>query len=185
VATADVMPYAPTFGERYLFGELERREFSMQTRVDWAFTPDLTLQVYAQPLISSGNYVQYRQLEKPGTFRFDDFVEGTAVASGDQVLCEGGRTCETSDGTRWVDFNGDGVGDYSFDDKDFNVRSLIGDVVLRWEFRPGSRVFLVWQHNQSQRADVGNFSFGRDFGALFDAPSDDVFILKVDYWIGL
>ena len=63
--------------------------------------------------------------------------------------------------------------------------SLVGNVVLRWEYRPGSTVFLVWQRRQSDQATVGNFDFGRDVGALFDAPSDNRFIVKVSYWLGM
>jgi len=57
--------------------------------------------------------------------------------------------------------------------------------VLRWEYRPGSTVFLVWQRRQVGRVGFGDFDFGRDLGALWDAPSDDRFILKVNYWLGL
>jgi hypothetical protein len=84
-----------------------------------------------------------------------------------------------------VDFDDDGSTDSSFTDRDFNVRSLVGNVVLRWEYRPGSTVFVVWQRRQSDRALLGDLDFGRDAGALFDAPADDRFILKVNYWLGL
>lgn len=58
-------------------------------------------------------------------------------------------------------------------------------MVLRWEYRPGSTIFLVWQHQQFERADIGDFALGRDVGALFSAPSSDAFIIKVNYWLGL
>ena len=56
-------------------------------------------------------------------------------------------------------FNGDGTADYSFADRDFNVRSLIGNAVLRWEYRPGSTIFLVWQRQQAASSGVGDFDF--------------------------
>ncbi len=183
VGETGALGYAPTFGTRYLFGDLDRTEFSMETRLDWAFSPHLTLQLFAQPLISAGSYRSYRQLTRPGTYRFDVFEEGTFEDAA--ATCVGGRTCEAPDGTRHVDFDGDGTLDYSFEDQDFNVRSLIGNAVLRWEYRPGSRIFFVWQHQQSEEAALGDFSFGRDVGAMFGAPSDDRFIIKVDYWLGL
>jgi len=86
---------------------------------------------------------------------------------------------------QFVDFDGDGAADYDFSDRDFNQRSLIGNVVLRWEYRPGSTIFFVWQHQQFERADIGDFELGRDVGALFSAPSSDTFIIKVNYWLGL
>ncbi len=185
VATSDALAYGPTFGGRYVFADLERRELSLQTRLDIAFTPDLSLQVYAQPLISSGDYVTYKQLRAPETFSFETFEEGRFAGTGGAPACLGGRTCEDAEGVRYVDFDGDGVVDDAFDDGDFNVRSLVGNAVLRWEYRPGSTVFVVWQRRQRDRADVGGFDFGRDAGALFDAPADDVFMIKVNYWLGL
>jgi hypothetical protein len=128
--------------------------------------------------------VSYKQLEAPETFDFDVFDEGAYAELAGQVLCQGGRICQNGD-QQFVDFDGNGVADYSFSDRDFNQRSLIGNVVLRWEYRPGSTIFLVWQHEQLQRVDVGDFALGRDLGALFAAPSSDAFIIKVNYWLGL
>jgi hypothetical protein len=84
-----------------------------------------------------------------------------------------------------VDFDRDGAADFDFGERDFNVRSLIGNAVLRWEYRPGSTIFFVWQRRQADRALLGDFDFGRDAGALFDAPADDRFIVKVNYWLGM
>lgn len=67
-------------------------------------------------------------------------------------------------------------------DRDFNVRSLRGTAVLRWEWRPGSTMFLAWQQNRSSVAPYGDFDFSRDREALFDAAPDNIFLLKVSYW---
>jgi len=101
------------------------------------------------------------------------------------LVCQGGRTCEDADDVRYFDFDGDGMADYSFSDRNFNVRSLVGNAVLRWEFQNGSRLFLVWQRFQDERASVGDFSFDRDLDALFRAPTENVFSVKVNYWVGL
>ncbi len=184
VTSTDVLPYSPTYGRRYVFSDLERRSFSMETRLDWTFTSKLSLQLFAQPLISSGDYVSYKQLSDARTFDFLAFPEGSALTTGDDVRCQGGPRCEL-DGVQYVDFDGDGTTDYSFSDRDFNVRSLVGNVVLRWEYRPGSAIFFVWQRQQRGSASTGDFDFGRDLGALFDAPSDNRFIVKVNYWLGM
>ena len=89
------------------------------------------------------------------------------------------------EGRQYVDFDGDGAADYSFRDRDFNVRSLLGNAVLRWEYRPGSTLFLVWQRRQSDYALAGNLDFQRDVTALFEAPADNRFIIKMNYWLGL
>jgi hypothetical protein len=183
VTATSTLPYDPTFGTRYLFADLDRESVSMVTRVDWTFTPTLSLQLYAQPLLSSGDYLQYKQLAESKSFDFNGFVPGTATEQPGGVLCTS-SICEV-DGTQHVDFDNDGATDYSFSDRDFNIRSLIGNAVVRWEYRPGSTIFFVWQRNQVGRSSTGSFDFNRDVGALFDAPSENRFIVKVNYWLGL
>lgn len=189
VTSTSTLDFEPTYGRRYLFAELERNTVSMETRLDFSLSPTLTFQLFAQPLLSSGDYVGYRQLATPFTYDFVDFAPGEATAVGDDVHCAGGSICSTTDDdgsvTQNVDFDGDGVADYAFADRDFNQRSLIGNAVLRWEYRPGSTIFLVWQRQQRGRIGDGSFDFGRDLGALFDAPADNVFMIKVNYWLGL
>jgi hypothetical protein len=183
VTATTTLPYEPTYGSRYLFSDLDRTTFSMETRLDWTFSPALSLQLFAQPLLSSGDYIQYKQLERSQSFDFDEFVAGVADVQPDGVYCSA-SICEV-DGTQHVDFNDDGRADYAFRDRDFNVRSLIGNAVLRWEYRPGSTVFFVWQRNQVARASTGQFDFGRDVDALLGAPAENRFIVKVNYWLGL
>ena len=57
--------------------------------------------------------------------------------------------------------------------------------MLRWEYRPGSTIFFVWQRNQYASARTGSFDLGRDVDALFAAPAENRFIVKVNYWLGL
>lgn len=173
VTQTDALPYAPTYGNRYVFSDLERRSFSLETRLNVAFSPDMTLQLYAQPLLSSGDYLNYKQLLRGNSFDFD-------------VLDEGRRSfIDQTDGYRYLDFDGDGMPDINFSDRDFNIQSLRMNVVLRWEYRPGSRVFLVWQQTRSEQAENGVLDIGRDFGNLFGGESENIFIVKFNYWFGV
>ena len=79
-----------------------------------------------------------------------------------------------------MDLDRDGLTDYRFRDRNFNLRSLLGNAVLRWEYRPGSTVFLVWQRQQERDASRGDFAFGRDVDALLGAPASNRFIVKVN-----
>ncbi len=184
VTQTDDLGFEPTYGRRYLFSDLKRREFSFETRLNAVFNPRLSLQLYAQPLVSSGDYLTYKQLARSESFDFDVFEEGIALVNGGTVMCMGGRTC-VEDDERHVDFDGDGIADFDFEDRDFNIHSLRMNAVLRWEFRPGSTFFLVWQQSRRDRRDIGSFKLGRDVGALWDLDAENVFILKVDYWLGL
>ncbi|HSG81964.1 MAG TPA: DUF5916 domain-containing protein, partial [Gemmatimonadota bacterium] len=183
--TEEDVGYDPTYGRRYFFSDLKRHEFSLETRLNIAFNPKLTLQLYAQPLISSGDYLTYKQLLAAETFDFDVFEEGTAVTINDGIACVGGRTCVDDENERYIDWDGDGAPDIQFEDRNFNVRSLRLNAVLRWEYRPGSTIFLVWQQNRSDRTDDGSFDLGGGIDALGSIEPENVIILKVNYWIGL
>jgi len=183
VSSTEALSFEPTYGTRYLFGEFVRRDLSMVARINWTFTPRLSLEFFAQPLLSSVDYESYKQLTEPGTFDFDVFSEGTVVGSGNDVGCLAGRTCEDEEHKRYIDFDGDGSSDYGFTDGDFNFRSLRATAVLRWEYRPGSTLFLVWQRRQAERTPFGHFDFRRNADALFGIPSDDVLILKANIWL--
>ncbi|HXV85197.1 MAG TPA: DUF5916 domain-containing protein [Gemmatimonadales bacterium] len=184
VTQTDASFYAPTFGRRYLFGELSRREVSMETRVNLTLSPKLTFQLYAQPLVGSGDYLAYKQLARPESFEFDVFDEGSAAATPGGTVCLGGRTCRDGD-RRYVDFDADGTTDFSFEEADFTLRSLLVNAVLRWEFRPGSSLYLVWQQGREEEDRLGRLHLGPDLRALWNAPSQNVFIVKVSYWLGL
>ncbi len=184
VTSTSTLAYQPTFGRRYLFAELDQESVSLETRLNLSLTPRLTFQLYAQPLVASGDYLGYRQLERARSFDFIDFTPGTGAEVGGNVLCTGGTICRIGN-TQHVDFDADGTADYSFSDRDFNVQSLIGNAVLRWEYRPGSTLFLVWQRQQAGRSAFGNFDLGRDLNELWGIEAENVFILKLDYWLPL
>jgi hypothetical protein len=173
VTRTDALSYTPTFGRRYIFSDLKRRSVSLETRLNVAFTPNLTLQLFAQPLLSSGDYLNYKQLLQPKSFDFDLLDEGTR------------SFIDPADGNRHLDFDGDGMSDVSFSDRDFNIRSLRMNMVMRWEYRPGSRVFFVWQQRRREREDTGSFSLARDLGNLFGGDAENIFIVKFNYWFGI
>lgn len=184
VATTGDLGFQPTFGPRYLFAEIDRRTLAVPMRVNFIFSPTLTLQLFAQPLLSSGDYLAYKQLAAAETFDFDTFEEGTPLRQGQGVNCVGGRTC-VEDGVRYIAFDGPGPAHFSFSDRDFNVRSLRGNTVLRWEYRPGSTLYFVWQQSRLDERNVGGFGVGRDTRALFGAPSQNTLIMKASYWLGM
>lgn len=175
--------FTPTFGQRFLFADIDRTTFAVGTRLNVTFTTRLTLQLFAQPLLSAGEFIRYKQFSNSGTGQFDAFEEGRAETTGAAVRCVGGRTCR-ADGTRFVDFEGDGTSDISFRDRDFRVRSLRGNAVLRWEYRPGSTLFLVWQQGRYfEDGAAAGFGLRREFGRLFVERPENLVILKMNYWI--
>jgi hypothetical protein len=176
--------YTPTFGGRYFFGNLHRKEFSIEAGIDWILSPTLSIRAFARPLLSSGNFRAYKQLTRAGNFDFLRFSEGEAVISDSSVSCAGGALCR-DDGRIHIDYSGDGIADTSFRDQNFNINSLIASVVLRWEYSPGSQILFVWQQNRENRNMLGDFDLQRDARSLFEHRGEHAFIIKATRWFNL
>jgi hypothetical protein len=144
-----------TFGRRYVFARLAQTELSAGIRMNWTFTPELSLQLYAQPLISAGNYGGFRGLARARTYEFDEWNSADS----------------TIGGMRYVPGN-----------PDFNFKSLRGNAVLRWEYLPGSTLFFVWTQEREDFEGTGDFQFGRSMRRLLQAPSRNIFLVKATYW---
>jgi Domain of unknown function (DUF5916) len=163
-----------TFGARYVFGKLDQTEWSMPLRVNLVLSPRLSLQLYTQMLLSTGAYRAIEELAAPRTFDFPAY--GTEV---------GTLVRDPAQAAYLIDPDGAGpAASFRLADPDFNVKSLRANGVLRWEFRLGSALYLVWTQRRLDQAHPGDFAFGRDARALLRAPSDDVFMIKVAWWLG-
>jgi hypothetical protein len=159
-----------TFGSRYVFATLDQREVSMITRLDWTFTPALSLQLFLQPLISAGDFIDLKEFVRPRTYDF-------AVYGRDK-----GAITSTAQGSQ-ID-PGDGGATFTVPEQDFTIRSLRANAVLRWEWSPGSTFFLVWQQNRENEDSFGNLRLGRDVDALFTGgESRNVLAVKASYWL--
>jgi hypothetical protein len=133
--------------EDYIYGRLDRDVVSLTARTTYAFTRDMTLEVYLQPFVAVGNYTDIRRLAAPMSYDFEPVA-------------------------------------LSFD-PDFNSKSLRSNVVFRWEYKRGSTLYLVWNVSNSDGARPGEFSAYRDLTAGFTAPGTQVFMVKLNYWLGL
>jgi hypothetical protein len=136
---------------RYVFGRIDQKTLSINTRFNYTVTPTLSLQVYAEPFVSAGDYSNYKELVDGRAEKYEDRYRPYAYSG----------------------------------NADFNIRSFRTTNVLRWEYRPGSQLFLVWQQGKSDFQDYGDFRFGRDFSGVFSAPSRNVFLIKFSYWLNM
>lgn len=173
VSTVDDPVATHTYGARYVFADLEQTTLSMETRLNVTFTPDLSLELYAQPFIATGDYSTLKELKNPGTFDFTRYG------------IDAGQVTVDEDGNSTVDPDGTGPAEsFTIYNRDFNRVSLRGTGVLRWEWRPGSTLFLVWQQNRSSSNGYGDFDLGRDAEELFAGDAHNVFMVKATYWFG-
>jgi hypothetical protein len=169
-----------TFGSRYVFAPLGQTTVGIESRFNVTLSPDLTLQLYVQPLISTGDYGDLMELAAPRTFDFLRYGQDVGTVS------------QSSSDSFTVDPGG-GAPSFTVADPDFNLHSLLGSAVLRWEWHPGSTLFVVWQQSRSERVmqsgsnpfdpGIGDFGLGRDARELFDLKPDNVFAVKVSYWL--
>ncbi|MGA2261335.1 MAG: DUF5916 domain-containing protein [Acidobacteriota bacterium] len=162
-----------TFGNRYVFADLNEPQVSMTTRINYVFTPKVSLQMYIQPLLTTGQYHNFNELARPHTF---DFLRYGADAG--TLAYDAGRQIYTADP--------DGPGPaapFSFANPDFNFKSLRVNAIFRWEWRLGSTLFLVWTQERQDNSHPGDFTLGRDVSSLFQAHADNVFAVKLAYWL--
>jgi hypothetical protein len=139
----------------YLFGRIRLTTFSVTARLNWTFSPRLSLQGYAQPFLAVGSYSEYKDVTNPRADRFADrFVRVT-----------GGEA-------------------FTFEKPDFNFGQLRSTMVLRWEYRPGSALFAIWSHGQTNDGE-GLFDLSHDLANLARAASENIVMVKANYWIGL
>ncbi|HTY38523.1 MAG TPA: DUF5916 domain-containing protein [Bacteroidota bacterium] len=166
-------PYATsTYGTRYIFGVIDQKQLSTTLRMNWTFTPRMSLQLYLQPLLSTGAYSRIGELAQPGTFDFNRYGDGASRIS-------------LSDGVYSVTPDGPGgrIPAFSISDPDFNFKSVRANVVFRWEYLPGSTLYFVWTNEKMDNENRGDFSFDRDVRRLMRMTPDNVYSLKLTYWI--
>ena len=142
----------------------------MITRVDWTFTPKLSLQLFLPPLISAGDFTELKEFVRPRAYEFTVYGrdKGTVSPTGEDFQIE----------------PGDGGATFTIPQQNFTIRSLRANAVLRWEWRAGSTFFLVWQQNRENDERFGNLRLGRDVDALFSGGlSRNVVAVKASYWL--
>jgi hypothetical protein len=156
----------------YLYGRLDQTTVSMTTRVNYTFTPTLSLQLYAQPFVSAGRFSAFREALRPRASaleeRFPHFAEGqVALANGVYAL----------------DVDGDGATDARFGNPDFNVKQFRSNLVLRWQYRPGSALFVGWSQGRDGYLGDGSFELGRDLDRLAALRPTNSLMIKLSYWL--
>jgi hypothetical protein len=164
--------HSPTYGNRYVFSTLEQTLWSATARVDWTLTPETTIQLFMQPLLSAVEFHGFKELARGRSFDFNEYGK------------DAGTIERTSSSRLRVDPDGAGPAP-AFDVRDDsgNLQSLRGTAVFRWEFRPGSTLYAVWQARGAENLPYANLR-GADAGEFAGLPLDNSFALKVAYRIG-
>jgi hypothetical protein len=160
---------------RYIYGSIDQQVVGMSFRVNFSLTPDLTLQYWGQPFVAYGKYYNFKYITDPMA---SDYHNRFAVYSPEQIK-------DSGEGSYLIDENTDGSVDYSFGKPDFNVREFLSNLVLRWEYNPGSSVYLVWSQTRSNGDYTGSMDYSNDMNTLFSTKPHNVFLIKFSYRFGL
>ena len=163
----------PFFGQRYIFADVRQQSVRLDTRIDWTFSPWLSLQLFLQPFAASGQFSRFKQFRTPRAFDFAEYGRdlGTVTPSP-----SGGVTVDP-----------DGLGpaaSFVIPGQDFTLRALRGNAVLRWEYQPGSALFLVWSQQRQQQFDDVRTGIIGEATRTFADPGRHVFLVKFTRWIG-
>jgi hypothetical protein len=173
-----------TYGGRYVFGRIERSTVFARVRVNYTFAPRLTLEAYAEPFAASGRYGDIGELV--AARGADLRVYGTDGTSIGPQLADGFEVTDHRNGQQFL-----------VPRPDFSALSFRSNVVLRWEWQPGSTLFLVWQQSRSSVCSIGDPSAcppdtvpGRlvgpsTLGSALRAPGDTFLAIKASYWLSI
>jgi len=157
-----------TFGSRYVFAYIERSTFSSEFRMGFTLKPDVNVDVYAEPFAASGRYYDYGELLAPGSLqRITYGTSGTTLEIDDKNA----RTVRAQSSV------------FALPNRDFNVRSFQSNVVLRWEWRPGSTMYVVWQQNRDAREAIGSRVDLADMFRSIRAAGSNIFLVKTSFWL--
>ena len=171
-----VSEQAITNDPRYIFARINQKTASFTFRINYTFTPELSLEYYGQPFVSAGKYTEFKRVTSPKADRFRDRYNNFST----QEL-----SFSKENNSYSIDEDHDGKSDYSFDNPDFNFQQFRSNLVLRWEYRPGSTLFFVWSQGRTNSVSNGSFDYDRDMRDLFGVTPHNVFLIKFSYWFSL
>jgi hypothetical protein len=157
--------------DRYVMAHIAQNTVYVTLRLNYSITPELSIQFYGQPFISNGKYDTFKRITNPRAGLFQDRFQ---TYGGDEI------TFNASDNTYQVREGGNGS-TYSFDNPDFNVLELRSNMVLRWEYRPGAALFVVWSQGRSDNTGRDDFGLSSGFRDLMHLPATHVFLVKFTY----
>ena len=161
--------------DRYIFGKIDQRVLNMSLRINYNITPDLTIQYWGQPFIAMGEYSSFKMITDPKADELSDrYREYTSA----QI--------SPDDDYYNIDEDTDLTTDYGFGNPDFTVDEWLSNLVIRWEFLPGSTAYLVWSQSRDFYSATGEFEVWNNMHDLFtDRKANNIFLVKLSYRFGL
>lgn len=165
------------YGTRYVMSSLAQRTLGLDTRLNVTFSPTMTLQLYVQPFFASGDYFDFK--EYVATRSVETAVYGRDRGTIAELRDTAGRVSQYT-----IDPDGPGpAAPFTLSNPDFSQQSLRGNAVFRWEYRPGSVLYVAWTQSRFADAPFGDLDLRRDRAALFATRPDNIFLVKASWWM--
>lgn len=158
----------------YVFARIHQKTLSASLRVNYNITPDLSIQYWGQPFLSSGKYTEFKKITNG---RADYYADRFSYFAGNELAYNAAVE-------QYMVYDQSGNNLYSFDQPDFNIKAFLSNMVVRWEYKPGSTIYLVWSQKRDESVQNGNFNLADDMRDLFNNKPYNVFLFKASFRIG-
>jgi hypothetical protein len=169
---------ASFYGTRYVMSTLKQRTLGLETRINVTFSPTMSLELYMQPFFAAGHYYDYKEYVAPRTNLLATYGKDRGSITPTRDSTTGAIVTYT------IDPDGAGpAAPFTIGNPDFSEQSLRGNAVFRWEYRPGSVLYVVWTQTRLADSGFGDLQFDRDRSALFAARPDNIFLVKASWWL--
>jgi hypothetical protein len=163
------IPLASQSEPVYIAGRMNQKTYGMTMKLQVNVTPDISLQWYGAPFTSTARYNDFKKAVNPKSYIRDNRFY--TFSSDETSFSDGKYTVQT------------GLENYSFSNPDFNFNEFRSNFVARWEYQPGSTLYVVWQHSMSNRSGYFLPAWGQNLERMFGLPSTNVFMVKLNYWL--
>jgi hypothetical protein len=157
---------------RYILAEIDQQTLSMSIRLNYTINPDLSIQYYGQPFISRGKYKNFNYVTNPIASNLNDRFK---LFENNQI------SFDAVNENYLVDENNNGITDYEIENPDFAFVQFRSNLVVRWEYIPGSEIFLVWSQGNTGLQDPKDHLFESLNNQIFGEKGQNTFLIKATY----
>jgi hypothetical protein len=164
----------PANGEmQYIMARIKQQTFGLTFRLNYNITPDISIQYYGSPFVSSGSYSDFKRAADTHAHALNDRFH--AFTNSEISFDESSNKYLITEGAKH----------YAFDNPNFSFREFRSNLVFRWEYKPGSTLYLVWENNRHNKENQYYASLNHNVDNLFGIQPTNVFMIKLSYWLGI
>ncbi|PKV49410.1 carbohydrate binding protein with CBM9 domain [Aquimarina sp. MAR_2010_214] len=155
---------------RYITADIDQQTLSASIRLNYNINPNLTIQYYGEPFISRGRYKDFNYVNN-----------AIAKNLSERVTLYDQNQISLVDDDYEIDENRDGTVDYTISNPDFAFVQFRSNLVLRWEYIPGSEIFLVWSQGVTGDGIPSDDLFKSLDNQILNQQPENTFLIKATY----